>query len=45
MKLAKVFEQRVAIFGGAGSGKTVLLSSFYGAAHRSRRFSRGASFG
>lgn len=26
-----VFEQHIAVFGGSGSGKTVLLSSFYGA--------------
>ncbi len=32
MKLAKVLEQHIAVFGQAGSGKTVLLSSFYGAA-------------
>lgn len=32
MKLAKVLEQHIAVFGEAGSGKTVLLSSFYGAA-------------
>ena len=28
---AKVKEQNLAVFGGGGSGKTVLLSSFYGA--------------
>lgn len=28
---AKVKEQNIAVFGGSGSGKTVLLSSFYGA--------------
>lgn len=32
MKLANVLEQHIAVFGGSGSGKTVMLSSFYGAA-------------
>jgi hypothetical protein len=31
MKLSKVLEQHIAVFGESGSGKTVLLSSFYGA--------------
>lgn len=32
MKLRKDLEQHIAVFGESGSGKTVLLSSFYGAA-------------
>lgn len=32
MNLSRVLEQRIAVFGESGSGKTVLLSSFYGAA-------------
>ncbi|MCT1433878.1 TRAFAC clade GTPase domain-containing protein [Dietzia maris] len=31
MKLGKDLQQQIAVFGEAGSGKTVLLSSFYGA--------------
>lgn len=31
MKIGKKLEQQIAVFGEAGSGKTVLLSSFYGA--------------
>lgn len=31
MQLNKVLEQHIAVFGESGSGKTVLLSSFYGA--------------
>ncbi|MCQ1987512.1 ATP/GTP-binding protein [Arthrobacter sp. zg-Y844] len=31
MKLNRALEQQIAVFGEAGSGKTVLLSSFYGA--------------
>ncbi|MET0494357.1 MAG: hypothetical protein ABW000_14615 [Actinoplanes sp.] len=31
MQLSKALEQHVAVFGESGSGKTVLLSSFYGA--------------
>lgn len=31
MKIGKNLEQQIAVFGEAGSGKTVLLSSFYGA--------------
>lgn len=31
MKLSRALEQQIAVFGEAGSGKTVLLSSFYGA--------------
>ncbi|GAA1034832.1 ATP-binding protein [Virgisporangium ochraceum] len=31
MRLSRVLEQQVAVFGESGSGKTVLLSSFYGA--------------
>ena len=31
MKLKRVLEQHIAVFGESGSGKTVLLSSFYGA--------------
>lgn len=31
MQLSRVLEQHVAVFGESGSGKTVLLSSFYGA--------------
>lgn len=29
-------DQHIAVFGESGSGKTVLVSSFYGAAHESR---------
>lgn len=32
MKMEKVLEQQIAVFGESGSGKTVLLSSFYGRA-------------
>lgn len=31
MQLSRVLEQHIAVFGESGSGKTVLLSSFYGA--------------
>ncbi|MFB9955787.1 TRAFAC clade GTPase domain-containing protein [Cellulomonas denverensis] len=31
MRLSKVLEQHIAVFGESGSGKTVMLSSFYGA--------------
>jgi GTPase SAR1 family protein len=31
MQLSKVLEQHIAVFGESGSGKTVLVSSFYGA--------------
>src|SRR5258705_11405569 len=31
MQLSRVPEQQIAVFGESGSGKTVLLSSFYGA--------------
>ena len=31
MKLNRVLEQHIAVFGESGSGKTVLVSSFYGA--------------
>lgn len=31
MKLNRVLEQHVAVFGESGSGKTVLVSSFHGA--------------
>ena len=31
MKIDRVLEQQVAVFGESGSGKTVMLSSFYGA--------------
>lgn len=31
MKLTKVLEQHIAVFGESGSGKTVMVSSFYGA--------------
>ncbi|MGA3489724.1 hypothetical protein ACK8GG_17150 [Micromonosporaceae bacterium DT55] len=31
MQLGRTLEQQIAVFGGRGSGKTVLLSSFYGA--------------
>ncbi|MER7471222.1 hypothetical protein [Micromonospora sp. NPDC000018] len=31
MQLSRVLEQQIAVFGESGSGKTVLLSSFYGA--------------
>lgn len=31
MKLSRVLEQQIAVFGEAGSGKTVMVSSFYGA--------------
>jgi hypothetical protein len=32
MKVSRVLEQHIAVFGESGSGKTVMLSSFYGAA-------------
>ena len=32
VKLTRVLEQQIAVFGESGSGKTVMLSSFYGAA-------------
>jgi ABC-type dipeptide/oligopeptide/nickel transport system ATPase component len=31
MKLSRALEQQIAVFGEAGSGKTVMVSSFYGA--------------
>ena len=31
MQLSRALEQHIAVFGESGSGKTVLLSSFYGA--------------
>ena len=31
MQLSRVLEQHIAVFGESGSGKTVLVSSFYGA--------------
>ena len=31
MRLKRVLEQHIAVFGESGSGKTVLVSSFYGA--------------
>ena len=31
MQLGTALEQHIAVFGESGSGKTVLLSSFYGA--------------
>ena len=31
MKPSRVLEQNIAVFGASGSGKTVMLSSFYGA--------------
>lgn len=41
MQVSRVLEQSIAVFGESGSGKTVLLSSFYGAAqdsqHRKKR--------
>ncbi len=36
MQLSRVLEQNIAVFGESGSGKTVLLSSFYGAAQESQ---------
>jgi ABC-type dipeptide/oligopeptide/nickel transport system ATPase component len=32
MQLSRALEQHIAVFGESGSGKTVLVSSFYGAA-------------
>lgn len=32
MKLSRALEQQIAVFGESGSGKTVMISSFYGAA-------------
>src|SRR5665647_1210979 len=32
MQLSRALEQHIAVFGESGSGKTVMLSSFYGAA-------------
>jgi ABC-type lipoprotein export system ATPase subunit len=31
MQLKRALEQHIAVFGESGSGKTVMLSSFYGA--------------
>jgi hypothetical protein len=39
----RIREQHVAVFGGSGSGKTVLASSFYGAAQE-RSFLKGSLF-
>jgi hypothetical protein len=39
----RVREQQIAVFGGAGSGKTVLVSSFYGAAQE-QSFSKESLF-
>lgn len=36
MKLNRALEQHIAVFGESGSGKTVMLSSFYGAAQESQ---------
>jgi hypothetical protein len=40
MQLSRVLEQHIAVFGESGSGKTVLLSSFYGAAQEPRFMQR-----
>lgn len=37
MPRKKIPEQSIAVFGGSGSGKTVLVSSFYGAAQEPER--------
>lgn len=36
MKIGKNLQQQIAVFGESGSGKTVLLSSFYGATQEPR---------
>lgn len=38
MKLSRALEQQIAVFGESGSGKTVMLSSFYGATQEPRYF-------
>ncbi|MEV0810369.1 hypothetical protein [Micromonospora sp. NPDC050200] len=40
MQLSRVLEQQIAVFGETGSGKTVLLSSFYGATQEPRYLQR-----
>jgi hypothetical protein len=40
MQLSRVLEQHIAVFGESGSGKTVLLSSFYGAAQEPQYLQR-----
>lgn len=43
MRKRRKLEQHIAVFGESGSGKTVLLSSFYGAAQE-RENINGAGF-
>lgn len=38
----KVLEQHIAVFGESGSGKTVMLSSFYGSEQEPKNFKKGA---
>jgi len=40
MQLSRALEQHIAVFGESGSGKTVLLSSFYGAAQEPQYMQR-----
>lgn len=40
MKTSRTLEQHIAVFGESGSGKTVMLSSFYGAAQESQYLQR-----
>jgi hypothetical protein len=40
MKRGRVLEQHIAVFGESGSGKTVMLSSFYGAMQESQHLQR-----
>jgi len=40
MSQGRALEQHIAVFGESGSGKTVLLSSFYGAAQESQNITR-----
>lgn len=40
MQLTRALEQHIAVFGESGSGKTVLLSSFYGAAQEHQNIKR-----
>ena len=41
MQLSRALEQHIAVFGESGSGKTVLLSSFYGASQEPQYLKKG----